>query len=109
MVSDSFPIGFDNNPSTSMTENFNDFICPLIPIMNRVVKGYGGTIKVRREGKVIWKIIDDDIKLHSIIIHNVNYITYSPIYLLPPQKWAQKIDSNHMIPDGTWCTRKSEY
>ena len=38
-----------------------------------------GMIKVRGEGIVKWKIEDNDRKINSIIIQNVNYIPEYPI------------------------------
>ena len=62
-----------------MINNINNFIVPLKPINNRVMKGYGGVIKVRGEVMVKWNIKYDDGQIHFIIIHNINYVPASPI------------------------------
>ena len=72
-----------------MANNTNHFIGLLKAINNRGFKSYGGVIKVRGEGAVKWKIEDDDGKIYSIIIHNVNYVPEAPICLLSPQQWAE--------------------
>ena len=51
---DSLLIGVDNLAYTLMINNIHHFIGTLITITIRVVKGYGGVIKVRGEGTVKW-------------------------------------------------------
>ena len=102
-------IAVDNHASTCMTKNVNHFILPHRPINNRVVKGYGGLVKVRGDETVKCKIEDDDGKIHSIIIHNVNYLPESLICILLPQQWSQQAADNHPKPDGTWCTTKANH
>ena len=63
-------------------------------------ESYGGVIKVREEDAVKWNIEDDDVQIHSTIIHNVNYVPEAPICLISPQHWAK--------PDGTWCSTKAK-
>ena len=95
-------VAVENNASTLMTNNIHHFIGSLNPIKNRAVKGYGGVIKVRGEGRVKWKIECYDGKIHSIIIQKVNYFPEAPIYLLSPQQWDQKEAENDPKTDGTW-------
>ena len=104
--SDYFLIGFYINDSTCIINNVNHFIGPLRPINNRVVNVYGGMIKFRREVTLKWNIEDNDRNVHSVIIHNVNYLPESPICLILPQQWSHQADKNHPISDGIWCSTK---
>ena len=56
-----------------------------------------------------WKIEDDNLKVHSTIIQNVNYISESPIRLLSLYNWYQQASENHQKSDGTWCATKAKY
>ena len=62
-----------------MNNIINYFICPLKTINKYVVKGYGGVIKVRREGRIKYNIDDNYRQIHSIIIQNFIYIPEAPI------------------------------
>ena len=64
----------DNHASTFMANNINNLIGMPKTINNKVVKVYGGVIKVIGEGEVKWKIDKNYGQIQSIIIHNVNYV-----------------------------------
>ena len=55
-----------------MTNNVNKFIGTLRPIKNRLFKGYRIMIKVRIEEIVKWNIEENNGRIHSIMIHNIN-------------------------------------
>ena len=99
--SESFLIKFDNHAFTCMAKNFNHFIVPLRPINKFLVKEYSVMIKFRGEKTFKCKIEDDDRKVHSIIIHNVNYFPESPICLISQHQWSQHAAISHPSPDGT--------
>ena len=102
-------VGLVNHASTCISNNTNYFIGPLKPINDRIVKGCGGVIKVVGEGTAKYSIEDDYVQIHSIIIHNLNYIPEATMFLLFQRQWYQQSDDNHSKPDGTWCTTKSKY
>ena len=54
--SDSLLVEVDNNASTCMAIKICHFLVTLKPNNNRLVKGYGVVVKVRREGTVKCKI-----------------------------------------------------
>ena len=106
--SDYLLIGVEHHASTFMTNITRHFIGPLKPISNRVVKAYGGVIKVIGEGTVKCNIEDDDEQIHSIIIHKVNYLPEDPVLLIYPKNWFQQDSGNQPKTDGTWCNTKAK-
>ena len=104
-----FLIAVDIHASTFMTTNVNHLIGPLSNTEKSVVKGYGVVIKFIGEVTVKWKIEYNDGKLHSIIIHIVNYVPEAPICLISPHKWFQQASNNHAIPYGAWCTTNANH
>ena len=100
--SNSFIIGLDNNAFTFTTKHFNHIIRTNIPTKNQVVKGYGGTIKVRDEGTIKWKVEDYNENIKPIIIQNVKYASESTIRLLSIHQWSQQASNNYPKTDVTW-------
>ena len=92
-----------------MNNIINYFICPLKTINNYVVKGYGGVIKVRREGRIKYNIDDNYRQIHSIIIQNFIYITEVPIWMISPQQCYQQETDNHQKSYGTWWNTKDKH
>ena len=74
MEPDYLLIGVDKHASTCMVNSIRHFIGPLKPTKNSMVKGYGGLIKVRGEGKMKWNTEYDSGQIQSMIIHKVNYV-----------------------------------
>ena len=95
-------------PPYARKKNKN-FIRTIRPTKNRDVKEYVLLIKVIGEVTVKCKIEDNDGKLHSIIIHNMNGVPEDPICLLSPQKWRQQEAGNHMRPNEICCTTKAKH
>ena len=91
-----------------MTKSTNHFIGNIKPISKWVVKDYGVVVRVIIEGTVKWKVEDNYSQIHSIIIHNVNYVCEAAIFLLSSQKWVKETSYKNSKYDGTWCTTKSK-
>ena len=60
MNSDSFTIGIDNHASATISNRSSHFVGTITPVKGKMVKGFGGVVEVRGEGKIVWKIEDDD-------------------------------------------------
>ena len=81
---DSFQIGIDNHSSRCISPNPRDFIGPIQP-SNNVLNGIAGSLKVQGIGTIIWKIRDDNGKIHEIKIKECLYIPQAKTRLFSPQ------------------------
>ena len=100
---DSVQIGVDNRTSYSMSNNENDFIGPIKPLCDHYIKGVGGKLAVHGIGTVLWKINDDNNKMHEIKIPGTLFVKDLEMRLLSPQHWCQVAEDNKPNPDGTIC------
>ena len=72
-------------------------------------KGFGGVVKVKGEGTLVWKIEDDDGGIHTIKIKSSLYIPEVTSCFLAPQQWSQQENGNYTNPYGTWCSTKAHH
>jgi hypothetical protein len=102
---DSVAIKIDNCCTRTMTCSKADFVTgTLVPIKEKQVKGYGGTLTdITHQGTIKWRIADDEGNPREIIIPNSFYVPGLSIRLLSPQHWAQQARDNFPISRGTWC------
>ncbi len=77
---DSFKIGIDNHASRCMSNNRAHF---------------------EHFRPFVFKLEDDDGKIHTIRIPNSLYIPRLPLSLLSPQHWAQEANDNTPLQNGT--------
>ena len=64
---------------------------------------------MKGEGKILWKIEDDDGVVHPIKIKKALYVPEDPSCLLAPQQWAHQENYNRPKADGTWCATKARH
>ena len=98
---DSFKIGVDNHASRCMSNNRAHFENFRPSRSNATVGGIAGGLEIKGEGTFVFKLEDDDGKLHTIRIPNSLYLPRLPVSLLSPQHWAQEANDNVPIPRGT--------
>ena len=85
---DSYDMLVDNCCSQSITNCLEDFIAP--PKKSSMkIKGLTGSTSSTLVGTVRWKILDDQNKIHSIILPNTYYSPMAETRLFSPQHWAQ--------------------
>jgi GAG-pre-integrase domain len=103
--SDSFSIKIDNCCTKTISGYKEDFIPDtLTTVSDKVVKGFGNTItSITHTGTIKWTFLDDENQPHHILINGAYYVPNSNIRLLSPQHWAQSMQDNHPVIDGTWC------
>ena len=98
---DSFRIGIDNHASRCMSNNRAHFERFRPSRSNATVGGIVGGLAIKGEGTFVFKVEDDDGRIHTIRIPNSLYIPRLPLCLLSPQHWAQEARDNTPIQHGT--------
>jgi hypothetical protein len=68
---------------------------------NATVGGIIGGLAIEGEGTFVFKLEDDDGKIHTIRIPNSLFIPRLQLSLLSPQHWAQEAKDNAPIKHGT--------
>jgi hypothetical protein len=103
---DSVPIKVDNCCTQTITGYESDFIPSTIrKVEDKQVCGFGRSIsKITHQGTIRWRVYDDHGKEHDIIIPNTYFVPNCGLRLLSPQHWAQELNDNYPMPDGTSCT-----
>jgi hypothetical protein len=103
---DSVPIKVDNCSTHTLTGYKKDFIHDTIKsVLGKQVRGFGNTIsKITLQGTVQWDVYDDEGIRRQIIVPNSYYVPDCEMRLLSPQHWAQELNDNYPIPDGTMCS-----
>jgi hypothetical protein len=101
--SESVPIKVDNCCTQSIAGYLVDFIPGTTKtVENKQVRGFGNTInKITHQGMIRWKVYDDTGKDHNIVVPDSYYVPDCEIRLLSPQHWAQELNDNYPVRDGT--------
>jgi hypothetical protein len=58
-------------------------------------------LAIKGEGMLVFKINDNNGKLHKICIPNSLYLPGLRMCLLSPQHWAQEAEDNYPLPNST--------
>ena len=87
--SGSFDILVDGGATSCISNSLSDFIKPPQDSTVRV-KGFNGTTSSTKVGTVIWNILCDSGKRHTLKIHNMYYVPACLMHLLSPQYYSQQ-------------------
>jgi hypothetical protein len=104
--SDSFPIRIDNCSTKSISYDLKDFVADtLVDVNDRHVSGFvaGSQTTIEKSGTILWNILDDEGVPRQIIVPNSYYVPGGTSKLLSPQHWAQELEDDYPIPNGTRC------
>ena len=66
-----------------------------------MVKLFGGMVRVVGEGKIQWKIEDNNIKFYNIITRKSQCVPAALMFLFVPKQLTQQANNNHPNPEGT--------
>ena len=92
--SDSFIIGFDSHASNMISNQRSHLIRNVVPLLHQHIKCISGQISIKGQGTVRYKIEKYEVRVHTLDIRDALYVPESPIYILCPQHWYQKVNSN---------------
>ena len=91
---DSFQIGIDTYASACMSNSKDDFLPGSLKPLRRTTTitpyGKGTPLECNMKGTLLWKVEDDNGRLHHFKIPNSIYVPDGTIRLLSPQHWAQQ-------------------
>ena len=96
---DSNLIASDNHSSCCIFNDISDSITPLIRKREGSQRTTTSSLEI---GTLKWKIDDDKVKTHAIIIKNAPHVPNVSQRLFCPQQWIYKINDNHPMRCGTY-------
>ena len=80
--SDSFIIAVEKNASKTIYNQRYHFVGKFLPLTHQHIKDISGKITIKGQGTFIWKIEDDEGRVHTLEINGVLYIPESPLSIL---------------------------